>query len=191
MSALRGLALCAALSVLSGQTLAFNLNDAAAIYSQTQGGGKGADATALLSDPQNLQLLQSLKQLKVTPQQAVGGTGAMLGLAKNQLPGNQYSQLTQSVPGLERFEGSNGLAQLELLSGLLGKSSSKPVSPQATAAVANVNNPQDLSAAFSALGMDSGMIGQFAPILLQYLGQQGVANGLLGNLGSLWTAPGA
>ncbi|MGL5987623.1 MAG: DUF2780 domain-containing protein, partial [Burkholderiales bacterium] len=27
--------------------------------------------------------------------------------------------------------------------------------------------------AFSALGMDSGMIGQFAPVILQYLGGQG------------------
>lgn len=188
MSTPRRLVLLAALSVLSCQAVAFNLNDAASLYSASQG-GKGGDASAaLLSNPQNLQLLAALKQLKVTPQQAVGGTGAMLGLAKNQLPGNEYSQLTEQVPGLQKFEGANGLAQLGTLSGLLGKSAGKPVSPQATAAVSNVNNPQDLTAAFSALGMDSGMIGQFAPLLLQYLGQQGVGNSLLGNLGSLWTA---
>ncbi|MEN0106837.1 MAG: DUF2780 domain-containing protein [Pseudomonas sp.] len=191
MSAPRRLVLLAALSVLGSQAFAFNLNDAANLYSASQG-GKGGDASAaLLSNPQNLQLLAALKQLKVTPQQAVGGTGAMLGLAKNQLPNNEYSQLTQTVPGLEKFEGANGLAQLSSLSGLLGKSAGKPVSPEASAAVANVNNPQDLSAAFGALGMDSGMVGQFAPLLLQYLGQQGVGNGLLGNLGSLWATPGA
>jgi hypothetical protein len=187
MSASRRLVLLAALSVLSCQAFAFNLNDAASLYSASQGGNGGDKSAELLSNPQNLQLLAALKQLKVTPQQAVGGTGAMLGLAKNQLPNNEYSQLTQTVPGLSKFEGANGLAQLGSLSGLLGKSAGKPVSPEATAAVSNVNNPQDLSAAFSALGMDSGMIGQFAPLLLQYLGQQGVGNSLLGNLGSLWT----
>lgn len=186
MSAPRRLVLLAALSVLSCQAFAFNLNDAAALYSASQGGKGGDGSASLLSNPENLQLLAALKQLKVTPEQAVGGTGAMLGLAKNQLPGNQYGELTQTVPGLQKFEGANGLAQLGSLSSLLGKSASKPVSPDAAAAVANVNNPQDLSAAFGALGMDSGMIGQFAPLLLQYLGQQGVGNSLLGNLGSLW-----
>jgi len=33
------------------------------------------------------------------------------------------------------------------------------------------------------------MIGQFAPLILQYLGQQGIAGSLLPNLSSLWTAP--
>gem|GEM_PF-4370887 len=33
------------------------------------------------------------------------------------------------------------------------------------------------------------MIAQFAPLLLQYLGQQGIAGLLLQNLGSLWTTP--
>lgn len=37
--------------------------------------------------------------------------------------------------------------------------------------------------------MDTGMIGQFAPLILQYLGQQGIAGSLLQNLGSLWTTP--
>jgi len=41
----------------------------------------------------------------------------------------------------------------------------------------------DVDNAFKALGMDTGMIGQFAPLLLQYLGQQGIAGALLQNLG--------
>ena len=46
-------------------------------------------------------------------------------------------------------------------------------------ALGNVKDTNDLNNAFSALGMDSGMIGQFAPMILQYLGQQGVAGKLL------------
>lgn len=41
-------------------------------------------------------------------------------------------------------------------------------------------------ALFSALDMDSGMIGQFAPVILQYLGQQGVGSSLLQNISSIW-----
>ena len=53
----------------------------------------------------------------------------------------------------------------------------------------NVENRNDLNDAFKALGMDTGMIGQFAPLILQYLGQQGLAGSLLQNLGSLWGSP--
>jgi len=52
-----------------------------------------------------------------------------------------------------------------------------------------VEDRSDLDSAFKALGMDTGMIGQFAPLILQYLGQQGIAGSLLQNLGSLWTTP--
>ncbi|MFP3336101.1 DUF2780 domain-containing protein, partial [Pseudomonas sp. SIMBA_064] len=68
-------------------------------------------------------LLQALtSQLNVTPEQAIGGTGAMLGLAKNQLSGTDYSQLGKSVPGLDKLAGTNSLGSLGALSGMLGQS---------------------------------------------------------------------
>jgi len=112
----------------------------------------------------------------------------MLDLAKNQLPGAQYAQLLQSVPGLDQLVGSNGLQQLSGLGSILGGSAATPVSGAATAAVSNVNSLQDLNNAFGALGMDSSMIDQFTPLLLQYLGKQGADPSLLGSLGSLWGA---
>ena len=186
MKVSRHLTLVAALSLLAGPALAFNLSEAANLLSAANGGKGTGDAARLLANPQNLELLQSLSALKLTPQQTVGGAGAMLGLAKNQLPSAEYSQLSQSVPGLQKLEGNNGLKQLEGLSGLLGKSAATPLSAETTAALANVNNLTDLNQAFSALGMDSGMIGQFAPLLLQYIGQQGVGRSLLNSLGSVW-----
>ncbi|WP_137889040.1 DUF2780 domain-containing protein [Pseudomonas sp. 2FE] len=194
MNAPRSLALVAVLTLAACPAFAFSLSDAANVLSAAtgdNGNDSGSDTASLLGNPQNLELLQTLSSLKLTPQQAVGGTGALLGLAKNQLPGAEYSQLTQTVPGLEKLEGNNGLSQLSALSGLLGQSAGTPVSGEANAALANVSSLQDLNQAFSALGMDSGMIGQFAPLLLQYLGQQGVAGSLLGNLGSLWGVGGA
>ena len=55
----------------------------------------------------------------------------------------------------------------------------------------NSSNTSSLtSSAFSMLGMDTGMISQFAPVMLNYLGGQGVSNNLLGSLGSIWGAVG-
>jgi hypothetical protein len=182
----RRLSLVAALSLAACPVLAFSLSDAATALSAASGGQGNGDAAGLLANPQSLELLQSLSALKLTPQQAVGGAGAMLGLAKNQLPSAEYQQLNQSIPGLQQLEGNNGLKQLNTLSGLLGKPAATPLSAETTLALANVDNLSALNQAFTALGMDSGMIGQFAPLLLQYLGQQGVAGSLLNSLSGVW-----
>jgi len=156
---------------------AFSLDDAANAVSAMQGGQNG-NAPAPAGD-----LLGTLgSQLNVTPQQAVGGTAAMLGLAKNRLSNNDYSQLSQSVPGLDQLSGGGALAGL---GGLLGQSGN---SSALGSALGNVQNTNDLNKAFAALGMDSGMVGQFAPLLLQYLGQQGVGGPLLKSLGGIWGA---
>ncbi|WXL26323.1 DUF2780 domain-containing protein [Ectopseudomonas mendocina] len=161
----------------------FNLNDAAGALSTLSGGKAATGSTA-----QTANLISALSDLNVTPQQAVGGTGAMLSLAKNQLSGTDYSQLTQSVPGVEKLVGSEGLSNLSALSGLLGKKNTATPSSALQDAVGNVQNAADLNSAFSALGMDGGMVSQFAPILLQYLGQQGASNSLLSSLGNIWGA---
>ena len=185
------LLLLGALSMTTFPALAFSLSDAANVVSAAGGANGGGEAANLLGNPQSLELLQALSSLKLSPQQALGGTGALLGLAKNQLPSAEYSQLNQSIPGLNKLEGSNGLQQLNGLSGLLGESAGAPLSAEATAALGNVNNTQQLNQAFSALGMDSGMIGQIAPLLLQYFGQQGVQGAWLNSLGSVWGVSGA
>ncbi|NWA01942.1 DUF2780 domain-containing protein [Pseudomonas gingeri] len=156
---------------------AFSLSDAANAVSSMQGGDKNAAA------PAN-GLLSSLgSQLNVTPEQAIGGTGAMLGLAKNKLSGNDYSQLSQSVPGLDQLSGGGALAGL---GGLLGGQSGS--SSAVGNALGNVKDTGDLNNAFGALGMNSSMVGQFAPIILKYLGDQGVGGPLLQSLSGIWGA---
>ena len=61
-----------------------------------------------------------------------------------------------------------------------------PVSNDAKVAVSNVTNQSQLNSAFQALGMKSSMVQEFAPVITQYLGQQGVASPLLTTLGTLW-----
>ena len=179
MKIARGFALASLMALAAGPALAgFSLNDVAGAVSGMQGGDKAA-AAAPTSETAGL--LSALSALDVTPQQAVGGTSAMLGLAKNQLSSTDYSQLAKEVPGIDKLSGGSG--NLAALSGLLGSSGK---SAGLENALGNVKDTNDLNNAFSALGMDSGMIGQFAPVILQYLGQQGVGGSLLSSLGSIW-----
>ena len=178
-----GFALSCLLSVAASQAFAqFSLGDAANVLSALQGDQQeGAVAPA----PEAAGLLNSLgSELDITPEQAIGGAGAMLGLARNRLSEPQFSELSKSVPGLDQIVGNNAIGGLNGLGGLLGDASGK--NALLDGLLGNVKDTDDLNSAFGALGMDSGMIGQFAPIILQYLGQQGVASSLLQNLGGIW-----
>lgn len=169
---MKRVALLSLLALASASAFAFNFNDAANAVSAVQAPAPSAN------------LLNTLgSELKVTPEQAIGGTGALLGLAKHQLSGNDYAQLSKAVPGLDLLSGENALGGLSGLGELLGNSGQ---SSALSNALGNVKDGDDLNNAFSALGMDTGMIGQFAPLILQYLGQQGVAGSLLQNLSGIW-----
>jgi hypothetical protein len=178
-----GFALSCLLSVAASPAFAqFSLGDAANVLSALQGDQQeGAVAAA----PEAAGLLNSLgSELDITPEQAIGGAGAMLGLARNRLSEPQFSELSKSVPGLDQIAGNSAIGGLNGLGGLLGDASGK--NALLDGLLGNVKDTNDLNSAFGALGMDSGMIGQFAPIILQYLGQQGVASSLLQNLGGIW-----
>ena len=176
----RGFALASLMTLAASPVFAgFSLDDATKAISGMQGGNTAA-AAAPTSETAGL--LSALSQLNVTPQQAVGGTGAMLGLAKNQLSSTDYSELAKNVPGIDKLSGGG---ELGALAGLLGSSGKAAGLDNA---LGNVKDTNDLNNAFSALGMDSGMIGQFAPVILQYLGQQGVGGSLLQSLGGIWGA---
>jgi len=178
----RGFALASLLTLAASPAFAqFNLSDAANVIA----GMKGDDATATATaapTPQTADLLSTLSELDITPEQAIGGAGAMLGLAKNQLSSTDYSQLAKSVPGIDMLSGGG---ELGALAGLLGSSGKAAGLDNA---LGNVKDTNDLNNAFSALGMDTGMIGLFTPVLLQYLGQQGVGGTLLSSLGNIWGA---
>ncbi|MCE6979123.1 DUF2780 domain-containing protein [Pseudomonas frederiksbergensis] len=195
MNVSRGFALASLMAVASLTTLAaspafaqFSLIDAAKAVSAMQGdeGNEGDDADGIVAAaPKAAGLLNTLgSQLDVTPEQAIGGAGAMLGLARNQLSGQDFSELSKNVPGLAQIAGNSAIGGLNGLGGLLGAGSDK--NALLDGLLGNVKDTNDLNNAFSALGMDTGMIGMFAPVILQYLGQQGVAGSLLQNLGGIW-----
>uniref|UniRef100_B1JE89 DUF2780 domain-containing protein n=3 Tax=Pseudomonas TaxID=286 RepID=B1JE89_PSEPW len=183
---MKAFTLATLMTLAASPVFAFNLSDAANAVSAVQNQNQQAQVQAPEAQANLLNTLGS--ELNITPEQAVGGAGAMLGLARNNLSSDDYGQLTQAVPGLDLLSGAAMLGGLSGLGEMLGKSSQNQ-SALSNALGNNVENRSDLDNAFKALGMDTGMIGQFAPLILQYLGQQGIAGSLLQNLGSLWTTP--
>jgi len=183
---MKAFTLATLMTLAASPVFAYNLSDAANAVTAMQQQGQQGQVQAPAAQANLLNILGS--QLDITPEQAVGGAGAMLGLARNNLSSDDYGQLTKAVPGLDLLSGANLLGGLSGLGQLLGND--KDSQSALDKALGNdVQNRTDLDAAFKALGMDTGMIGQFAPLLLQYLGQQGIAGSLLQNLGSLWTTP--
>jgi len=81
--------------------------------------------------------------LGVSSEQAVGGTGAMMGLAQSKLSPEQFGSITSAVPGLGDVTQAAGP--------LLGSSS--------------LSSLAGVQGAFSKLGMSPETVGKFAPII--------------------------
>lgn len=127
------------------------------------------EATGSSTAPQTNMLSQGLldlvsSQLDVTPTQAAGGVGALMGYASNALPSEYSQQLNSLLPGLDNSGDSS------LTSSLLG----------------SVKDMDSVKTAFSALGMDSSMVDQFIPLIEGYLGDNGGSD-LVGALSNIWS----
>ncbi|MGY5449556.1 DUF2780 domain-containing protein [Agarivorans sp. MS3-6] len=116
----------------------------------------GSDSSGISSD-----LLGSLtSQLGVTDSQAAGGTAALMALAQQQLSSSDGSLLDSIIPS-----GASDSMSTQLLN--------------------QITNMESVQQAFGALGLDASMVQQFAPIIMQYLGDNGGAD-LLGSLTKIW-----
>ncbi|QRY80992.1 DUF2780 domain-containing protein [Pseudomonas sp. PDNC002] len=124
-------------------------------------------------------------QLGVSEQQAIGGTGALLGLALNNLKDTDTAQLQKSLPDLRQLAGTSSLGDLGGALGGFGGLGN------AAALLGGINDLQDVDQIFNVLGMDQSMIGRFAGVILDYFNQQGLNGQLLGTLGGLWGTPAA
>ena len=116
-----------------------------------------------------------INQLGVDEQQASGGAGLLFQLAKDKLSGGEFSQVAEAVPGIEDMmsaapEAGGGLG------GLLGK-----VGGMLGGKAGQLGELAQAAQGFSSLGLDSGMIGKFVPIILSFVQQQG-GEGVMGIL---------
>ncbi|WP_432459273.1 DUF2780 domain-containing protein [Agarivorans sp. QJM3NY_25] len=110
----------------------------------------------------NSELLNNLtSQLGVSDTQATGGTAALLALAQQQLSGSESSLLNDIIPS-----GNSASLSAQLLQ--------------------KISSMDSVKSAFSALGLDASMIEQFAPIILQYVGNNG-GSSLVDGLSKIWS----
>ena len=118
-------------------------------------------------------------QLGVDEQQATGGAGLLFQLAKDKLSGGEFSQVAEAVPGIEDMmsaapESGGGLGGM--LGGMLGA-----VGGMFGGKAGQLGELASAAQGFSKLGLDSGMIGKFVPIILSFVQQQG-GEGVMGIL---------
>jgi hypothetical protein len=91
-------------------------------------------------------------QLNVTANQAKGGVGSMLSLAKEKLTGPDFSSLTKYIPSSDTY-----IKAAQDLGAVTG-----PIKDQV-----------GLQSAFSQLGMGSDMVGKFTGVLSDFVGKAG------------------
>ena len=119
-----------------------------------------ADATELVN------LLT--QKLGVTQEQAKGGAGAIFNTAKEKLSAEDFSKVENAVPGMDDLLAA--APKSDALGGMTGGMQS--FRGGGTEAVKGMAS---LPSSFSKLGLSPDMIGQFTPIVLDYVESKGGA----------------
>jgi hypothetical protein len=109
-------------------------------------------------------LVQTLaKQLNVTDAQASGGAGAIFNYAKSSLPTNEYAKVESAVPEAAELvkNAPSTDSTASAAAGALGKAGGS------TAGIAS------LGSSFQKLGLSTDMVGQFVPVVVDYVDKKG------------------
>jgi len=116
-------------------------------------------------------------KLGVTEKQAEGGAGALFQNAKENLSTDDFKKVSDAVPGMDQY--LNATPSKSDAGGALGKLSSLGGSAGKLGSLAGLGD------AFSQLGMDSSMISEFAPVVMEYVQSKG-GDSVAGLLKGLW-----
>ncbi len=105
------------------------------------------------------------KELKVTPEQATGGAGALFGLAKSRLKPEEFSQVSKAVPGMDGF-----------LKAAPKQSSGSPLGSLGSGLPGEAGGLASVAGSFKTLGLSPDMVSKFVPVLTQFVQSKGGAN---------------
>ena len=119
--------------------------------------------------------------LGITKDQAKGGSGALFQNAKDNLSADDFQKVSDAVPGMDEYLAA--APDVKSKSGLAGSLGSSLSSLGGSAAKAG--SMLDLTSAFSKLGMDSGTLGKFVPVVLEAVQSKG-GESVAGLLKGLW-----
>ncbi|MDO8939243.1 MAG: DUF2780 domain-containing protein [Methylicorpusculum sp.] len=126
------------------------------------------------SDSSGLGLVNVLvNQLGISPVQALGGAGSIFSVAKQSMNAADFSTLSNAVPGMDQYLSNAPKVPAAANSSLLGTASGL-LGNQA----GGLGNLASLASSFQTLGMNSNMISQFVPVVMQYVQQQGGAGAM-------------
>ena len=95
------------------------------------------------------------KELGITPKQAIGGTGALLGLAKSKLKADEFAQVSSAIPGTDALI------------------KSAPTAAPALGSLGVVGGIASLGVGFKSLGMTPEMAPKMVPVLTKYVESKG------------------
>jgi len=107
-----------------------------------------------------------VQQLGVTPAQAQGGAGTLFQAAKSRMTDEAFQQVAQAVPGMDSLLTAAKPA---------GETSSltQGLASLAGDQAGNVNTAASLINSFKELGLSGDMVSRFAPVMVDYVRQNG------------------
>ena len=119
--------------------------------------------------------------LGITKEQAKGGSGALFQNARDNLSADDFQKVSDAVPDMDGYLAATPAVKAK---GGLGGSLGSSLSSLGGGA-AKVGSMVDLTSAFSKLGMDSGTLGKFVPVVLDFVQSKG-GESVAGLLKGLW-----
>ena len=105
------------------------------------------------------------KQLSITPEQAIGGSGALFRLAKGKLKPEEFTKVSGAVPGMEGL--LKAAPEQKSADGLEAMTSMLPGKAGELASVAS---------SFKSLGLSPSMAVKFIPIMTKFVDLKGGAS---------------
>ena len=111
---------------------------------------------------------QLVSNLGVSEDQAKGGAGMLFKLAQDKLSGDEFAQIADKVPGLDEMVSAAPDAAGGGLMGAVGGLMSKMGGGSS-----DLGALASLAGGFDKLGLDSGMVGKFVPVVLDFVRNQG------------------
>jgi hypothetical protein len=109
-------------------------------------------------------------QFGISSQQAIGGAGAIFSLAQQRMSPANFAKVSNAVPGMDHYLASVPRQNGTPSGGLLGAAAAVLMGGQGNTSSGGL---ADVGNAFQGLGLNSGMVSQFIPVLLQYIQSQG------------------
>jgi hypothetical protein len=138
----------------------------AAVGGAAQSGQQILNSGVAIANPaatQQIGLVDILvRQLGVSPQQAMGGAGAIFQVAQGNMNPQAFNSLSQSVPGMSTMLGAApAMPAAGGLTSLMGNSGS------------SLGSVAALTGSFQQLNLSPNMVSQFIPVVTSYVRQTG------------------